>query len=147
MRTEATALDSFFFCVDEDVGAEDLIGGADTTDVVNPLLTLRPKGGLAGVEVVMGTTEAGVIGEDGGEDRFLLVGGGGEEQLNMSSPYLAINSLLLKVGVATGRKEGGLSDDDEVDSSESFSPSELLSLVRLVLVGGLVGGEAVLNKW
>jgi len=72
----------------------------------------------------------------------------------MSSPYLAIRSFRLKLGLSGAiRKEGGLSDED-VDSNESFSPSELLSLVRLVLlldeeeVGGVRGrGEADLNMW
>jgi len=90
---------------------------------------------------------------------------GGEEQLKMSSPYLAISSLRLKVGAGAGAgtavtelllSDGGLSAaevlalEEEVESSESFSPSELLSLAKLVLAGGLVGGEeaeAVLKRW
>jgi len=74
--------------------------------------------------------------------------GGDEEQLKMSSPYLAIRSFRLKLGLSGAiRNDGGLSEED-VDSSESFSPSELLSLVRLVLEGGVRGrGEADLNKW
>jgi len=74
--------------------------------------------------------------------------GGDDEQLKMSSPYLAIRSFRLKLGLSGAiRNDGGLSED--VDSSESFSPSELLSLVRLVLEeGGVRGrGEVDLNKW
>lgn len=89
---------------------------------------------------------------------------GGEEQLKMSSPYFAISSLRLKVGAGAAAmagageaaddddevellSDGGLSDVEELDNNESFSPSELLSLVKLVLTGGLVGGEAVLKRW
>lgn len=172
-RTEATALlDSFFLAVllaattaagllrGEKVRTTALLSGVAVTSFAAPAAFT----GVILVGVVR--AESGrVFGEEEGDCVVKIVargvalgdGCGDDEQLKMSSPYLAMRSARLKSGLAGAvfedRSEGGeLSDDEE--SRESFdSLSELLSRVRLLRRAGLAVGLApnvgleFLNMW
>jgi len=182
-RTEATALlDSFFLAVLlllEVAGltaSEGLLRGAKErrTSLLSGVVA-APLGGATHVTVLTGVilvgvvrAESGVLGEDCDEKRLLPVprgvrgsGLGDEEQLKISSPYLAMRSARLKSGLAgvfdEDLKEGGELFSDEDERSESFdSLSELLKRVKLLLRAGVVpnallapnaGLFAFLNMW